>query len=117
MTFEDAVTEHNDLDLALDFEDKRQLRKESKSAKTKKLASQVLLECAKLDQKQSLVMINFYRKAWLAVMEHPNTDHIQTLDEYFFHRDKNIGIGYGVLLLLEFELSILISSQWILANG
>lgn len=70
--------------------------KESKSAKTKKLASQVLLECVKLDQQQSLIMIDFYRKAWLAVMEHPNTDHIQSLDEYFFHRDKNIGIGYGV---------------------
>ena len=99
MTFEDAVAEHDDLDSALDFEDKRTLRKESRSAKTKKLASQVLLECVKLDQKQSIVMIDFYRKAWLAVMEHPNTDRIQTLDEYFFHRDRNIGIGYGVLSL------------------
>ena len=99
MTFEDAVAEHDDIGSALDFEDKRALRKGPKSARTKKLASQVLLECVKLDQKQSIIMIDFYQKAWLAVMEHPNTDHIQNLDEYFFPRDRNIGIGYDLLPL------------------
>ena len=30
-------------------------------------------------------MLNIYRNEWLRVMEHNNTDDIETLDEYFYH--------------------------------
>lgn len=99
LTVEDATAEHGDLDAALDLNDGRTLNKESKSSKTKKLASQVLLECVKLDQEQSVVMLESYRKAWLAIMEHANTDHIQTLDEFFYHRARNGGMEYDFTLV------------------
>ena len=95
MSVEAATAEHNDLVAALDFSDNRTLNKQSRSANTKKLASNVLLECMKIDHNQSIVMLEAYTKDWLAVMEHPNTDEIQTLQEYFIHRSKNVGCVYA----------------------
>ncbi len=74
--------------------------------KTKNLVSQALLECIKLGNKQSKVMLEAYRKKWLAVMGHPNTDHIQTLDEYFLHRALNGGMGFVATELIHNYLLI-----------
>jgi hypothetical protein len=91
---EDAHNEHLDLDAALDLEDTRALAKESKSSKTKSLASYALLECVKIDHQQSIAMLQSYRKQWLSVMEHHDPRTFESLEEFFRARSLNGGMGF-----------------------
>lgn len=89
----DAHVEHLDLDAAMDVDDTRSLNADSRSAKTKALVSKAILECMKLDRVCATRMLDAYRKKWLAIMETYDTETITTLDEYFFCRANNGGMG------------------------
>lgn len=93
LTIEKAIAEHSDLVAAMDINDKRQLNKESSSMQKKRLVSQALLECIKLDRELGIDMLDMYRLKWLAVMEHPDTDEFLTLDQYLAFRRNNIGMA------------------------
>lgn len=93
MTIADAHAEHLDLDAAMDVDDGRSLTRNSRSAKTKELVSNAILECVQVDRTGALRMLEAYRKKWLSIMETYNSDEIKTLDEYFASRANNGGMG------------------------
>jgi len=93
MTMVTANAEHLDLDAAMDVEDNRLLNIDSRSAKTKEIVSTAILECIRVDRVGALRMLEAYRKKWLAIMETYNTDEIDNLDDYFFYRANNGGMG------------------------
>jgi ophiobolin F synthase len=114
---EDAHNEHLDLDAALDLEDTRALAKESKSSKTKSLASYALLECVKIDHQQSIAMLQSYRKQWLSVMEHHDPRTFESLEEFFRARSLNGGMGcvYPTCDVIQRELCLpmyMYSAYW-----
>ncbi|GJD03535.1 geranylgeranyl pyrophosphate synthase [Colletotrichum higginsianum] len=110
MTIAAAHAEHLDLDAAMDVEDNRSLSNDSRSAKTKELVSMAILECVKVDRVGALRMLEAYRKKWLAIMETYNTDEIDNLDDYFFSRANNGGMG-AYYAMLEFSLGIVVTDE------
>ncbi|WQF89954.1 Putative polyprenyl synthetase, isoprenoid synthase domain superfamily [Colletotrichum destructivum] len=110
MTIAAAHAEHLDLDAAMDVEDNRSLSNDSRSAKTKELVSMAILECVKVDRVGALRMLEAYRKKWLAIMETYNTEEIDNLDDYFFSRANNGGMG-AYYAMLEFSLGIVVTDE------
>ncbi|KAH7110377.1 geranylgeranyl pyrophosphate synthase [Dendryphion nanum] len=110
MSMEDAHHEHLDLDAALDLEDTRALAKESKSSKTKSLASYALLECVKIDHQQSIAMLQSYRKQWLSVMEHHDTRTFESLEAFFRARSLNGGMG-AYWSMISFSLGVTLTPE------
>lgn len=93
MSIAAAHAEHLDLDAAMDVHDTRSLSSDSRSAKTKELVSTAILESIQIDRVGAMRMLEAYRKKWLAIMETYDTDQINDLDEYFFTRANNGGMG------------------------
>lgn len=93
MSIAAANAEHLDLDAAMDFQDNRSLSTDSRSVKTKALVSTAILQCIKADRPGAMMMLEAYRKKWLSIMEHHNTEEIKDLDEYFLSRARNGGMG------------------------
>ncbi|GKT94804.1 geranylgeranyl pyrophosphate synthetase [Colletotrichum tofieldiae] len=110
MSIAAAHAEHLDLDAAMDVEDNRSLSNDSRSAKTKELVSMAILECVKVDRVGALRMLEAYRKKWLAIMETYNTEEIDNLDDYFFSRANNGGMG-AYYAMLEFSLGIVVTDE------
>ncbi|RYO81434.1 hypothetical protein DL762_007106 [Monosporascus cannonballus] len=110
MSIAAAHAEHLDLDAAMDVEDARALSSDSRSAKTKDLVSMAILECIKVDRVGALRMLTAYRKKWLAIMETYDTEEIDNLDDYFFSRANNGGMG-AYYAMLEFSLGIVVSDE------
>ncbi|OLN97949.1 Fusicoccadiene synthase 1 [Colletotrichum chlorophyti] len=110
MSIAAAHAEHLDLDAAMDVNDVRALSSDSRSAKTKELVSMAILECVKVDRIGALRMLEAYRKKWLAIMETYNTEEIDNLDEYFFSRANNGGMG-AYYAMLEFSLGIVVTDE------
>ncbi|KAK1985685.1 geranylgeranyl pyrophosphate synthase [Colletotrichum cereale] len=110
MSIAAAHAEHLDLDAAMDVEDNRSLSNDSRSAKTKDLVSMAILECVKVDRVGALRMLEAYRKKWLAIMETYNTEEIDNLDDYFFSRANNGGMG-AYYAMLEFSLGIVVTDE------
>ena len=103
MSIQEAKVEHEALAKALDPKQAGTANTNGRSSsssssssrnnKLKTLGSQAILESFKLGHEQAMEMLNIYRNEWLRVMEHDNTDDIETLDEYFYHRARNGGMG------------------------
>lgn len=66
--------------------------KETKTIKMKELVSQCVLQILALDRTMGMRMIESYRKKWLDVMEHPDYDAMQSLDQYLAFRMLNGGM-------------------------
>ncbi|TLD17916.1 uncharacterized protein PgNI_00691 [Pyricularia grisea] len=110
MSIAAAHIEHMDLDAAMDVSDARSLSADSRSAKTKDLVSNAILECVRVDRVGALRMLEAYRKKWLAIMETYDTEKIETLDEYFESRANNGGMG-AYYAMLEFSLGIVVTDD------
>jgi geranylgeranyl pyrophosphate synthase len=110
MDVEEAIAEHDDLDAAMDINDKRVLEEGSKSMKMKKLLSQSLIESISLDRELGIQMLETYRKLWLAVMEHPNTAEFQTMEAYLNFRRLNIGMR-AFWPMVQFSMGIMITDE------
>lgn len=63
-----------------------------RSVTLKTLVGKALLEAIEMDKPRAMSMISLYRKKWLDVMERPDMDGIETLDEYFTFRSLNGGM-------------------------
>lgn len=90
MKYEDAMDEHNALATAMDLN--QQDIKNAKAAKMKKILSQSLLECLKIDHEMGMDILNSYRGTWLKGMEVLDIDRFQTLDDYAKFRIINAGV-------------------------
>lgn len=87
-----AVAEHKVLSNAMDPDQVDAVESTPKSMKFKALLSDCLLECISIDRGSGLRMLESYRKKWLDVMEHPDMEQIQTLEEYLDFRYLNGGM-------------------------
>ena len=90
--FQGAVEEHDALAVAMDPNETHQEIKNVRAANMKKLVSQSILECIKIDPEIGMDMVDSYRKTWLKKMEVPDTDNFQTLDEYLNFRYLNAAV-------------------------
>lgn len=93
MSIAAAHEEHLDMEAAMDVEDDRALDSDSRSLKTKHLVSTAVLECMKVDREGAMRMLEAYRKKWLQIMETYNTEEINNVEDYFFARANNGGMG------------------------
>ncbi|KAK0702763.1 geranylgeranyl pyrophosphate synthase [Lasiosphaeris hirsuta] len=112
MSVEEARTEHEALATALDPQGatSASTTKDTRNNKLKTLVSQAILESFRLGHGEAMEMLNIYRNEWLRVMEHDNTDDIKTLDEYFYHRARNGGMG-SYWNLFSFGMNIRLSAD------
>ena len=90
--FQGAVEEHDALALAMDPNETQQEIKSVRAAKMKKLLSQSILECIKVDPEIGMDVVDFYRKRWLKEMDVPDTDSFQNLEEFLNFRSLNAGV-------------------------
>lgn len=91
MGIDEAMAEHDDFGESLDIHDK-QKPKGSRSAKLKRLAAQLLLDCISIDRELGIYMLEKYQKDWVAVMEKPDMGDFKSLEEYYEFRRANIGM-------------------------
>jgi hypothetical protein len=84
---------HLDMEAAMDVEDHRALDSDSRSLKTKHLVSAAALECIKVGREGAMRMLEAYRKKWRQIMETHNTEEINNVEDYFFARANNGGMG------------------------
>lgn len=89
--FQGAVEEHDALVVAMDPNETEQEIKNVRAAKMKKLLSQSILECIKIDPEIGMDIVDSYRKTWLKEMDVPDTDNFRNLDEYLNFRFLNAG--------------------------
>ncbi|KAK2025341.1 geranylgeranyl pyrophosphate synthase [Colletotrichum zoysiae] len=108
LTIEEAQAEHDELHAALNPNDNRCLAPGSKAMKTKKLVSQCILECIKLDRELGLNMLAAFRDVWLAISEKNSDKEAQTIDEYLQYRSDNGGM-LVFWPMLQFSLGISLS--------
>lgn len=92
MNFQVAMEEHDALAVAMDPHETQQEIKNARAARMKKLLSQSILECIKIDHEIGVDIVESYRTTWLREMDVPNTNSFQTLDEYAKFRTLNAGI-------------------------
>ncbi|KKY34254.1 putative geranylgeranyl pyrophosphate synthetase [Diaporthe ampelina] len=64
----------------------------------------------KVDREGAMRMLEAYRKKWLQIMETYNTEEINNVEDYFFARANNGGMG-AYYAMLEFSLGILITDE------
>ncbi|KAK7726171.1 hypothetical protein SLS63_007685 [Diaporthe eres] len=110
MSIAAAHEEHLDMEAAMDVDDNRALDSDSRSLKTKHLVSTAVLECMKVDREGAMRMLEAYRKKWLQIMETYNTEEINNVEDYFFARANNGGMG-AYYAMLEFALGIVITDD------
>jgi hypothetical protein len=76
-----AKADHDELMAVMDVGNRKQLAEDSSAMGKKKLVSGALLELLRLDKELGREMLDSYRLKWLLVVEHPETDLLNTLDE------------------------------------
>ncbi|MCJ1270922.1 hypothetical protein MMC22_010819 [Lobaria immixta] len=75
----------------MDPNETQQEIKNMNAAKMKKLLSQSILECIKIDPEIGMEIVDSYRKNWLKKMDVPDTNSFQNLDEFINFRYLNAG--------------------------
>ncbi|KAK8015780.1 Ophiobolin F synthase [Apiospora marii] len=108
LSIEEAQVENDELHAALDPADDRCLTPASRAMKTKKLVSQCILECVKLDHELGLNMLTAFRDVWLAISEKNSDKEAQSLEEYLQYRSENGGM-LVFWPMLQFSLGISLS--------
>ncbi|KAK8076346.1 Ophiobolin F synthase [Apiospora phragmitis] len=108
LSIDDAKAENDELHAALDPSDQRSLTPDSRAMKTKKLVSQCILECVKLDHELGLNMLAAFRDVWLAISEKNSDKEAQTIEEYLQYRSENGGM-LVFWPMLQFSLAIFLS--------
>ena len=104
--FQGAVDEHDALIVAMDPNETQQEIKNMNAAKMKKLLSQSILECIKIDPEIGMEIVDSYRKNWLKKMDVPDTNSFQNLDEFINFRHLNAGaesVPYKILTASRFD--------------
>lgn len=91
MNFQGAMDEHDALAMAMDPNESLQEIKNARAAKMKKLLSQSILECIKIDPEIGMDIVDSYRKTWLKEMDVRDTNAFQTLEEFLNFRWLNAG--------------------------
>ncbi|KAI3395455.1 hypothetical protein diail_1318 [Diaporthe ilicicola] len=97
LTLEEAQREHDELHAALNPDESSKnnsssLSPESRASKTKKLVSQCMLECIKLDRELGLAMLAAFRDVWLAISERHGDKQAETVEQYLEYRSDNGGM-------------------------
>jgi ophiobolin F synthase len=82
--FKGAMEEHAALADAMNVDDEP--IQNERTRKMKKLLSQAILECVKIDRDVGIEIVDAYHKAWLTEMEVTDTDSFETLDDYLAFR-------------------------------
>ncbi|KAI0521300.1 geranylgeranyl pyrophosphate synthase [Xylaria bambusicola] len=108
LSIDEAQAEHDQLQAALNPNDERSLTPGSRALKTKKLVSQCILECVKLDHELGLNMLAAFRDVWLAISEKNSDKEAQTMEEYLEYRSDNGGM-LVFWPMLQFSLGITLS--------
>ncbi|KAK8129662.1 hypothetical protein PG999_002042 [Apiospora kogelbergensis] len=110
LPLESALEEHKHFSDALNESVESLSGKETKTIKMKELVSQCVLQILALDRTMGMRMIESYRKKWLDVMEHPDYDAIQSLDQYLAFRMLNGGME-PFWLMCQFGMGLNISDE------
>ncbi|KAK8078112.1 hypothetical protein PG996_004282 [Apiospora saccharicola] len=110
LTLESALEEHKHFSDALDGNLATLSNKEAKTIKMRQLVSDCVLQILTLDREMGMRMIESYRKKWLDVMEDPDYDAMQSLDQYLAFRMLNGGME-PFWLMCQFGMGINISEE------
>ncbi|KAK8134625.1 hypothetical protein PG984_006637 [Apiospora sp. TS-2023a] len=110
LTLESALEEHKHFSDALDGNLGSLSNKEAKTIKMRQLVSDCVLKILALDREMGMRMIESYRKKWLDVMEDPDYDAMQSLDQYLAFRMLNGGME-PFWLMCQFGMGINISEE------
>jgi hypothetical protein len=92
MNYEAAMQEHSDLSEALNPHNPTAVAKSSRPGKLKKLMAQFLLDATTIDREKGIAMVDSFRKKWLLVMEHPDTEQFEEMDAFLTFRRDNGGV-------------------------